>query len=258
MRSWGVVAVSLGFLAFLAFLQACPTVAVVIPETVIIERIPRPIPDPAAETAIIREFLNYGFNVVDLPHVKLLRATPDGLKEVEDLAKRAFAGDLVAIRKLAARDGVAVDVLVVGEAVSTVTVFEALQIPGRQQVQDGRARVEVRAIEAVPAGSSVVTPFIPVGLTSPPSSPEKSPWSEPGTRSPAGWRARSPRSTRSPGGASETVVPLRRRSGRSPSRAGSLFACTGWTLSSSLPQPPRPRSPRGGARLPGRWPRTTS
>jgi len=123
-------------------------VAVVIPATVIIERVPRPIPDPAAETAIIREFLKYGFNVLDLVHVRLLRATPDGLSTKEDLARRALAGDQAAIRALAGRDGLAADILVVGEAVSTVEVFEALRIPGRPRVQDGRARVEVRAIDA--------------------------------------------------------------------------------------------------------------
>lgn len=134
-------------LGFWAFGQTCPTVAVVIPETVIIQRVPRPVPDPAAETAIIKMFLEYGFNVVDLMHIKILRATPEGLAKVEELAKRALAGDQVAIRELAARDGETADILVVGEAVSTVTVFEALQIPGRPRVQDGRARVEVRAIE---------------------------------------------------------------------------------------------------------------
>jgi len=127
-----------------AFAQACPTMGVVIPETVIIRRIPRPIPDPAAETAIIKEFLDYKFNVVDLVHVRLLRATPEGLKETEDLARQAMAGDQIAIRKLAGLNGQAVDILVVGEAVSTVEVIEGV-IPGR--LENGRARVEVRAIE---------------------------------------------------------------------------------------------------------------
>ncbi len=144
------VAVGAGLL-FLATLlglgQACPTVAVVIPETVIIHRVPRPIPDPAAETAVIREFLQYGINLVELVHVRLLRATPDGLARTQDLARRALAGDQVAIRELAVGNGVATDILVVGEAVSTVEVFEALRVPGRASVQDGRARVEVRAIE---------------------------------------------------------------------------------------------------------------
>jgi len=144
------VGLAAGFLlvaGLLAFGQACPTVAVFIPEVVLIGRVQRPIPDPAAETAIIEHFLSYGFNVVDLIHVKLLRATPGGLARTQDLARRALAGDQVAIRELAGRDGAAADVLVVGEAVSTVTVFEELLIPGQPRIQDGRARVEVRAIE---------------------------------------------------------------------------------------------------------------
>jgi len=127
--------------AFSAFASAlCPTVCVVIPETVIIERIPRPVPDPASETAIIKAFLSYGFHVVDQAQVKFLRMTDPNLVE------RARNGDLIAIRKLSER--FAADVLVLGKAVSTVTVFEALQIPGQPRLQDGRARVEVRTIEA--------------------------------------------------------------------------------------------------------------
>lgn len=138
-----VVAAGLLLLAaFLASGQACPTVAVVIPETVIIHEVPRPVPDPAAETAIIKAFLECGFNVVDLVHIKFLQRTREGLEKTRDLANRALAGDQVAIRELAVRDGTAPDVLVVGEAVSTVTV--ARWLPG---LQDARARVEVRAIE---------------------------------------------------------------------------------------------------------------
>lgn len=141
-----VAAVLVLFLGVGALGQGCPTVAVVIPETLIIRQIPRPVPDPAAETAIIKHFLEYGFNVVDLVHVKLLRAAPQGLARTQELARKAMAGDQVAIRELAGRDGPGADVLVVGEAVSTVTVFEALRIPGQPRLQDGRARVEVRAI----------------------------------------------------------------------------------------------------------------
>jgi hypothetical protein len=144
------IGLAVGFLLLawsLAFGQPCPTVAVFIPEVVIIGVVPRPIPDPAAETAIIELFLSYGFNVVDLIHVARLRTTPDGLARTGDLARRALAGDQVAIRELAVTGGAAADILVVGEAVSTVTVFEALIIPGQPRVQDARARVEVRAIE---------------------------------------------------------------------------------------------------------------
>jgi len=120
--------------------QSCPTVCVIVPETVIIDTIPRPVPDPAAETAIIHHFLKYGFRVVDQSQVKFLRSTDP------DLVERASTGDLTAIRALS--DRFAADVLVLGEALSTVQVFEAMRIPGRPRVQDGRARVEVRAIEA--------------------------------------------------------------------------------------------------------------
>jgi len=37
--------------------------------------VPRPVPDPACETAIIRAFLSYGFHVVDQEQVKFLRMT---------------------------------------------------------------------------------------------------------------------------------------------------------------------------------------
>jgi len=87
------------FLAtFSAFAAAlCPTVCVVIPETVIIERIPRPVPDPAAETAIIKAFLSYGFHVVDQAQVNFLRMTDPNLVE------RARKGDLKASDQLSER-----------------------------------------------------------------------------------------------------------------------------------------------------------
>jgi len=140
--SWrGWLPVSLLVFGFFAFAVAsCPTVCVIIPETVIIERIPRPVPDPASETAVIKAFLSYGFHVVDQAQVKFLRMTEP------ELVEKARNGDLSAIRKLSER--FVADVLVLGEAVATVTVFEALRIPGQPQLQDGRARVEVRAIEA--------------------------------------------------------------------------------------------------------------
>jgi hypothetical protein len=140
--SWrGWLPLSLLVFGFFAFAVAsCPTVCVIIPETVIIERIPRPVPDPASETAVIKAFLSYGFHVVDQAQVKFLRMTEP------ELVEKARNGDLSAIRQLSER--FVADVLVLGEAVATVTVFEALRIPGQPQLQDGRARVEVRAIEA--------------------------------------------------------------------------------------------------------------
>ena len=66
-------AVLIGFLAAwaLALGQTCPTVCVIIPEE---DRcvVPRPVPDPACETAIIRAFLSYGFNVHGLKAEQLL------------------------------------------------------------------------------------------------------------------------------------------------------------------------------------------
>jgi hypothetical protein len=140
--SWrGWLLLSLLVFGFFAFAVAsCPTVCVIIPETVIIEWIPRPVPDPASETAVIKAFLSYGFHVVDQAQVKFLRMTEPKLVE------RARNGDPSAIRQLSER--FVADVLVLGDAVSTVTVFEALRIPGQPRLQDGRARVEVRAIEA--------------------------------------------------------------------------------------------------------------
>jgi len=121
--------------AFSAFVNAfCPTVCVVIPDTVIIERIPRPVPDPAAETAIIKAFLSYGFHVVDQAQVKFLRMTDPNLVE------RARNSDLFAIRVLSER--FAADFLVLGEAVATVTVFEALRIPGQPGLQGSRTRTK--------------------------------------------------------------------------------------------------------------------
>ena len=64
MRVWAAVLV--GFVAAwaLALGQTCPTVCVIIPEEDGCV-VPRPVPDPACETAIIRAFLSYGFHVVE-------------------------------------------------------------------------------------------------------------------------------------------------------------------------------------------------
>jgi len=97
--------------------------------------VPRPVPDPACETAIIRAFLSYGFHVVDQEQVKLLRLTDP------DLIERARGGDLTAIRMLHER--FAADILVLGEAYA-----EGTQVPGRLSVQAARSMAEVRVIEA--------------------------------------------------------------------------------------------------------------
>ncbi len=111
-------------------------VMVVIPETHL-QRIR--IPDPAAETEIVRRLVEAGFSVVDQASVRALRYTP--------LALQAAEGDMDAIRQLGKRFGV--DILIVGEAFS--------QLTGRTPIRDEvlktttelvscRARVEVRAV----------------------------------------------------------------------------------------------------------------
>jgi len=82
--SWrGWLPLSLLFFRFAALAVAsCPTVCVIIPKTVIIKRIPRPVPDPAAETAVIKAFLSYGFPVVDQAHPKFRRlAKPEVMEK---------------------------------------------------------------------------------------------------------------------------------------------------------------------------------
>jgi len=126
----------LGLLGF-AQERVCPTVAVIIPETCVIHRVPRVVPDPASETAIIEHFLDYGFNVVDQAQVKFLRMTDP------EIVERAREGDPTAIRQLSER--FAADILVLGEALSEV---EVTRLPGQPTLQEGRARVELRAIQA--------------------------------------------------------------------------------------------------------------
>jgi len=131
-----VWAALVGFVAAgaLVLAQGCPTVCVIIPEE---DRciVPRPVPDPACETAIIRAFLSYGFHVVDQQQVKFLRMTDP------EIIARARNGDLTAIRSLS--DRFAADVLVLGEAYA-----EGTQVPGRLSIQAARSMAEVRVIEA--------------------------------------------------------------------------------------------------------------
>lgn len=123
--------------SLISFAQACPTVAVIIPETCVIHQVPRVVPDPASETAIIHHLLDYGFHVVDQTQVKFLRMTDP------EIIKRAREGDPTAIRQLS--DRFAADILVLGEAISEV---EVTRLPGQPTLQEGRARVELRAIQA--------------------------------------------------------------------------------------------------------------
>jgi len=115
--------------------QPCPTIAVIIPEEVIIRQIPRRVPDPAAETAIIEKFTESGFHVVDPEQIRLIRYS--------EVVEKALQGDPEAILQLSER--FSADILVLGEAVSVV---EVTGVPGQPTLQQGRARVEVRVIEA--------------------------------------------------------------------------------------------------------------
>ncbi len=116
--------------------QTCPTIAVIIPEEVRIRQIVRRVPDPAAETAIVEKFVDAGFHVVDPEQVRLIRYT--------EVVEQALQGDPEAILQLSER--FAADILVLGEAFSVV---EVVRVPGQtEQLQQGRARVEVRVVEA--------------------------------------------------------------------------------------------------------------
>ncbi|KUO42562.1 MAG: hypothetical protein APU95_01335 [Hadesarchaea archaeon YNP_N21] len=84
-RGW--LPLSLLVFGFFSF-ASCPTVCVIIPERVIIERIPRPVPDPASETAAIKAFISYGFHVVDQAQVKFLRTTDS--KEICGMGSEAI------------------------------------------------------------------------------------------------------------------------------------------------------------------------
>lgn len=137
-RVWRPVGMVLGLLALVGVVgsaQKCPTVAVIIPEEVIIREIPRQVPDPAAETAIVEQFVKAGLHVVDPEQIKLIRYS--------ELVEKALQGDPEAILRLSER--FSADILVLGEAVSTV---EVTRVPGQPTLQQGRARVELRVIEA--------------------------------------------------------------------------------------------------------------
>jgi len=144
--SWrGWLPLSLLFFGFTALAVAsCPTVCVIIPETVIIERIPRPVPDPASETAIIKAFLSYGFHVVDQAQVKFLRMTDPNLVE------RARNGDFQASDQLP--ESFVTGALVLDEAKSTDPELDTFRMHGKK-LQDTCKRVEVHSIEASPGTS---------------------------------------------------------------------------------------------------------
>lgn len=102
-----------------------PRVMVIIPE----EHIQRPIPDPAAETEIIRQLLEAGFRLVDQTQVSRVRET--------EILRQALSGDEDAYQRL--RSEFDADLLVVGEAFSErVGTYHGLI--------SCRARVEVRVV----------------------------------------------------------------------------------------------------------------
>jgi len=117
----------------LALAQTCPTICVIIPETVTIHRIPQQIPDPAAETAIIHSFLEYGFHMVDQNQIRAIRYS--------QLVANALSGQQAALLELS--DRFAADILILGEAFA-----EETETAGELALQSARARIELRAIEA--------------------------------------------------------------------------------------------------------------
>ncbi len=104
-----------------------PRVMVIIPE----EHIGRRIPDPAAETEIIRRLLEAGFRLVDQQQVERARES--------EMMRRALDGDEEAYQELGGR--YEADILVIGEAFSEYVG----QYSG---IFSCRARVEVRVVHA--------------------------------------------------------------------------------------------------------------
>jgi len=137
MQKWLVAAVMvIGVIVFsgvLAFAQTCPTICVIIPETVTIHRIPHQIPDPAAETAIIHNFLEYGFHMVDQNQIRVIRYS--------QVVANAINGQQAALLELS--DRFAADILILGEAFA-----EETETAGELTLQSARARIELRAVEA--------------------------------------------------------------------------------------------------------------
>jgi hypothetical protein len=102
-----------------------PRVMVILPET----HIQRPVPDPAAETELVRVLLEAGFKLVDQGQSRKIRENEQQFQ--------ALRGDAVKVATLGREYGA--EVVIVGEAFS----HAAGPGPGGQHVQ---ARVEARAI----------------------------------------------------------------------------------------------------------------
>ena len=101
-----------------------PHIIVLIPEEVLL----RPVPDPAAETEIMRALINEGYRVVDLPQVERLKE------------RDAIKGSFTSEQLVDLRSRLNADVLVTGEAFSE----EDTVISGINFFQ---ARLEVKAID---------------------------------------------------------------------------------------------------------------
>lgn len=102
-----------------------PTVMVMIPEI----HITRKIPDPAGETAILKRFVEIGYNVLDPSQVIAIRNSNDLKRGIEN-------PDIAA--ELGRRFGA--DIIIIGEAFSE-------SAPDFNGMKSCRARVEARAIE---------------------------------------------------------------------------------------------------------------
>jgi len=106
-------------------------IAVLIPET----HLQRPrIPDPAAETALIRTLTDAGYRVVDRDF--------SGHYRYDSLVMQAWRGDVSALKVLLSKTKA--DVLVIGEAFSQRPLQDATELP--DGMVSCRARVELRAV----------------------------------------------------------------------------------------------------------------
>jgi len=106
-------------------------IAVLIPET----HLQRPrIPDPAAETALIRTLTDAGYRVIDREF--------SGRYRYNDLVAHAWGGDTSALKELLSRTKA--DILVIGEAFSQRPEQDPSELPAG--MVSCRARVELRAL----------------------------------------------------------------------------------------------------------------
>jgi len=120
-------------------------IAVIIPEV----HIPRPVPDPAGETAIIRTFLEAGFTrMMDQNQVNTLRDS--------DIVRSMVQGDMAAAQDFALQFGL--DYIIVGEAFS--------ELIGTLQggMVSCRARLEARMIRIDTAQIMATNGFHEAGL----------------------------------------------------------------------------------------------